>query len=155
QHSSLGGVVAAPFVPELERDVASATDFPVATTGFGFSYHFDPGSTFFVRSERTLGSTFIERPATIGQGLFDIRLTYFYAHFTESDGDSLEGLVEPVLFRTVGLLDLGKVRFQQFALTSQTIHVAATYGLLPDLDLSVLVPLQETSLKVRQIATSP
>jgi hypothetical protein len=155
QGSALGRVVAAPFRDEIQRDVTIATDFPTSTTGFGYSYRYDMETGAFVRSSRTLGSTFVERPDTIGRGLLDFHLTYFHASFSSKDGQDLDGLVEHALFRTVGLLNPGTITFEQFALTSDAFYLTFTYGVLDNLDASLLLPLKYTRLETSQLASTP
>jgi hypothetical protein len=152
--SHLERLVAAPFVFELQQDIAIATDFPATATGQGFTYRFDPTLGGFRRNEQTLGPTLLERGHTIGAGRLDLGLSYLYASFTTINGEPLNSLTRPVLFQSVGLLDRGSIHFQQFDLRTHAFYISATYGLTQRWDFNVLFPLLFTTLSLQKTITN-
>jgi hypothetical protein len=151
---SSGTLVAAPFVFELQRTISRATDFPATTTTPGFTYHYDPVLVSFERSSTSLGPAFLERADTVGQGRFDLGMSYLYADFVEKDGEDLDGLTEGLLFRNLGILDGATVTFTKFDLTVQALYFSGTYGITDRWDVNLLVPLFHTSLDVDQRLTT-
>lgn len=150
--------VTAPFEFELQRTISRGTDFPATATTPGFTYKLNPELGVYERSSVSLGSAFLDRADTVGKGRFDLGISYLHADFTEKDGDSLDGFQDVVLYSrfggTGGFLDAAQVDFLKFDLSTDALYFSSTYGILPNLDVNLLVPLFITSLDVRQRLTT-
>jgi hypothetical protein len=143
----------------------AANNIPVISASAGFTYRYNPQLEVFERSAETLGPIFLERPETLGQGKFNVNVSYQYVNFNEFDGrdlDDLEG-EGPIVLRNVdaagNLLGFTADRLR-YGLGLRN-HIAAfsfTYGVLNELDVNLLLPLISTALDVdvtkRQVATA-
>ena len=140
-----GFVTITPAILELQRALARATDFPATTTTPGIVYRFDPAVGAFERVQGPLGPAFLERAETVGRGRFDLGASYLYARFTRLDGDSLsEQLSSRFVAVSGNLVVPQRVETQDFSLTSHVMYLSATYGVLADLDVNLLLPLYYT-----------
>jgi Putative MetA-pathway of phenol degradation len=140
-----GFVTITPAILQLQRALARATDFPATTTTPGIIYQFDPSVGAFERVAGPLGPAFLERAETVGQGRFDLAANYLYAHFTRFDGDSLsERLSSRFVAVSGNLVVPQRVETRDFSLTSNVMYFSATYGVLADLDVNLLLPLYYT-----------
>src|SRR5262249_37522456 len=75
-------------VKDLTSQIASQlSSFPLASSGGGFAYRFDPSLGFFTRVTESFGPIYTERVDTIGKGRFNLGLNY--SHFTF---DKINGL---------------------------------------------------------------
>ncbi len=143
---------------------AEAADFPAISTVPGFTYRYDEKLQVFTPVTESLGPIFVERPETLGQGKFEFGVSYAYVDFKKLNGTDLDQLGFtlahndccggpntpdfPAFEDDTITVDLNK-----FELTSNVVTVAGTSGLTPSLDLNLLLPIVQTSLKVRGVAT--
>src|SRR6266850_1430843 len=73
----------------------AARNLPIVSSSAGFTYRYNPQLEVFERTSDTLGPLFLERPDTLGQGKFNINVSYQYVNLNQIVGLSL----------TYGLLD--------------------------------------------------
>ncbi len=143
---------------------AAASDFPAVSTVPGFTYQYDEKLQVFTPVAGTLGSIFVERPETLGQGKFEFGLSYAYVSFKQLNGTDLDKLDFTLhhndccggpntpdfpAFED----DSIDVNFQKFDLTSNVIDLSGTYGVTPRLDVNLLLPIVYTEMNVRAQAT--
>mgnify|MGYP001410616569 CR=1 FL=1 len=76
----------------VQQLAPNAADFPALSTAPGFTYTFNPELDEFERSSNSLGSVFVERPRTIGEGRLALGVSYAFVDFQELDGEELDGL---------------------------------------------------------------
>src|SRR5262245_51293350 len=77
----LGNVLA----PQVESLAVRGIDFPIPPTAPGFVYSYDPQLQTFTRS-KSLGPSFSERPDTVGQGRFDVGMSFLFGDLDSVDG---------------------------------------------------------------------
>jgi hypothetical protein len=135
---------------------SAARNLPVVTASAGFTYRYNSQLEVFERTSETLGPIFLERPDTLGSGKLNINVSYQYVDLNQIDGESTSSLEarDPVVVRVVDVagnplgFTANRVRYD-FSLVSHIIGLSATYGLLDDLDVNILVPLIQTENKVK------
>jgi len=118
---------------------------PLGASGAGFSWVFHPESGTFERAANSFGPAFTERALTIGKGRFGLGVNYQRSTFDKLEGQSLAG---SQIRHYTGLPDAG-VFFEDsldLKLTTDTVAVAANYGLTDRLDLGVMVPISRVKL---------
>ena len=133
----------------------AARNLPIVSSSAGFTYRYNPQLEVFERTSDTLGPLFLERPDTLGQGKFNINVSYQYVNLNQIDGtptDRLEAS-DPIIVRvadvtgtTVGFT-ANRLRYD-FNLVNHIVGLSLTYGLLDDLDVNILVPLIRTEFDV-------
>jgi hypothetical protein len=159
----------APLAPVLAGTVAST--YPVASASASVIYVYNPQVDAMERRTRVAGPIIGERAETIGQGEFDLALSYSYVDLATIDGDDLGALVNrptvggrSVVFPVPDGVQLANGRFTNFlpvrvvADLDVRAHIAAaslTYGITPDLDVNLWLPLVRTSLDVSTDAVAP
>ena len=131
------------------------TSLPLPSPASGFTYRFDATTGTFIRSSRSFGPILTDRAETIGRGKFAFGYTFQFYSF-----DRLEGLdltTVPAVF-THDDRQLGGGR-TDVVTTRSAIDIsvgqwtgALTYGLSDRLDISLAVPLVNTSLHVSSAA---
>jgi hypothetical protein len=148
------------FVKQL---APNAADFPAISTVPGFTYRYNPDILSFERSSASLGPVFIERPQTLGQGKFDIGMSYLFVDFEELNGKDLDRLKfrlthndccneknpPPSPGIPVFENDTADIFFEKFALRSHVVSFFATYGITDRWDVNILLPVVFTSLQLR------
>jgi hypothetical protein len=152
----------APIAPALANTVAST--YPVGSASSGVTYAYDPKLDTLVRESGVAGPIIGERAETIGKGRFNLSAAFSYVHLTSINGDALDSLVnrprvngKTLIFPVPNGIQLADGRFTTFL----PVHVVAdldvqayllspsvTYGVTPDLDVNVTLPLLRTSLGV-------
>lgn len=143
-----GAVTITPSILRLQRALARATDLPATTTTPGYTYRFDPESGAYVRVTGTLGPAFLERAETIGKGRLDLSASYLYAHFTESDGRSLDQELSSKFVTTFDdLVVPQRIDTRNFSLTSHVTYFSATYGVDDRTDVNLLLPVYYTVMR--------
>ena len=132
-----------------------ANNLPVISASAGFTYRYNPQLEVFERSSETLGPIFLERPDTLGQGKFNVNVSYQYVEFDEFDGQSIQNLQgkNPIVLRTVdsagNLVGFTADSLQyRLGLHNNIVAFSFTYGILDNLDVNLLLPLIATSLNV-------
>jgi hypothetical protein len=148
----------------VKQVASSAADFPAISTVPGFTYRYNTQLQVFERSSTSLGSTFVERPQTIGQGKIDFGISYLFVDFEELNGKNLDRLS----FRNLEHNDCcnaanpppspGVPAFEQdtadlfikkFTLQSHVLSLSATYGITDHWDVNILLPFVFSHFKLR------
>jgi hypothetical protein len=141
----------------LAQDIAvtNANNIPVISASAGFTYRYNPQLEVFERSAETLGPIFLERPETLGQGKFNVNLSWQYVEYNEFDGQSLRNLHGngPIVLRNVdasgNLLGFEADNLQyRLGLRNNIVAFSFTYGILDNLDVNLLMPIITTALDV-------
>jgi len=142
------------FAQNLSNALGIATsqtitqNVPVASVALAFSYRYNPALSIFERSTNMLGPMFAERALTIGKGNLNFNIGYAYVGFDDINGSSLDQLTtSPGFFFT----NQGDAAQLHTRLNVQTHVFAPTvrYGLSDNLDLSLIFPILNTSLQIR------
>jgi hypothetical protein len=131
-----------------------ATSFPVTGASTSYVYRFDPATDSLQRVSIPLGPVFSERATTIGPRKLSIGANYLLVQYDAIEGRDMDTLVSndprgPGDYITIFCPGpfcepvQGQV---QLDLEAQIVTLSATYGLLRDLDLNILLPLVRTSL---------
>jgi len=157
----------APIGPALASTVAST--YPVVSASSSVTYVYNPEFETFERRTGVLRPAIGgERAETIGAGQFDVALSYFYVRLTTINGDDLSELVNRPLVggrfievrvpSGVRLKDGRVATFVPVRVTADLDVVAhivtpeITYGITPDLDVNLTLPVIRTSLDVAAAA---
>jgi hypothetical protein len=157
------------FSAELANELSS---YPVAASGGGFAYRYDPALGTFTRSADSFGPVYSDRADTIGKGKFNVGLNFSHFSFDSinnldlRDGDlrlvfthedtNRDGDHETLFFE-------GDVITSQLFLKVETDVTAfvLSYGITDRLDFGLVVPLvsvnmqAEAPAQVQRIATAP
>ena len=165
----LAGLEMGPIGPALANSVAST--YPVASASSSVTYAFNPKTETFERQTLVLGPIVGERAETIGQGQINIGVSYSAVDLSTINGNDLGNLVnqasiggQVVSFPVPGGVVRNNGKFTNFlpVLVHANIDVEAnigtpsiTYGVTPDLDVNLSVPLIETYLNVKVNETVP
>ena len=152
----------APIAPALANTVAST--YPIASASSAVTYVYDPAIDTLVRQAGVAGPIFGERAETIGKGVFNFSASLSYVHLTTINGDSMENLVnqprvngQMLIFPVPKGITLADGRFTTFLpvhvstdldVNAYVLSPSVTYGVTPDLDLNLTIPLLRTSLGV-------
>ncbi len=142
-----------------------ATTYPVASASASVAYVYNPALEAFERRTQVLGPIIGERAETIGKGQLNIAFSFSWVDLSTINGDDLGDLVNQpsiggrvVSFPVPGGVTLADGRFSNFlpVLVHANIDVEAdigtpsiTYGVTPDLDVNLSVPIMKTTLGVR------
>lgn len=151
----------------VEELSSQAADFPAISTVPGFAYRYDPKLEVFEPARGTLGPVYVERARTLGRGKLDFGISYLYADFDEVNGEDLDdlsftGLVHndccsatappPSQGNPAFESDTADVFVEKFTLKSHVLNLTGTYGLTPDWDVNVLLPIVHTTVDFRATA---
>jgi hypothetical protein len=163
------GLELEPLGAALASTVASV--YPVASASSSVTYVYNPTLETFERHTRVLGPLFGERAETIGAKQINVALSYSYVNITGINGQNLDTLVNRplignsfIFFPVPGGTTLADGRRTTFlpvlvhadiAPRANIISPAVTYGLTPDWDVNLTLPLLQTSLSVSATATVP
>ena len=170
--TELQGLEMEPLGPALANTVAAT--YPVASASSSITYVYDPTTETFERETRVLGPIIGERAETIGKGQLNVALSYSYVHPTSINGQDLSHLenVPEINGRVVSfhvppgsppiMLADGRVTtflpiqvMADLDMRAQLITPSVTYGLTPDWDVNLTLPLVYTSLRVSGTTTVP
>lgn len=167
----LAGLEIGPIGPALANTVAST--YPVASASSSVTYAFNPKTETFERQTRVLGPIIGERAETVGKGQINIGVSYSAVDFSTINGDDLGNLVNKpsigkdkqfVLFPVPGGVTLKDGRFTNHLPVEVHANIdvqadigtpSITYGLTPDFDVNLSVPLIQTYLNVKVNETVP
>ena len=165
----LAGLKMGPIGPALANTVAST--YPVASASSGVTYVYNPKLEAFERQAGVLGPIIGERAETIGQGQINVGVSYSSVDFSTINGDSLGNLVNQpsiggrvVSFPVPGGVTLKDGRFTTFLPVEVQANIdvqadigtpSITYGITPDLDVNLSLPLIQTYLNVKVNETVP
>jgi len=144
----------------------AARSLPVVAASAGFTYRYNPQIEAFERSTDTLGPLYLERADTLGQGKFNVNVSFQYVQFDQFDGTDITHLQnnDPIV---LNVLDAGgnvigrRANSLAYSLGIQNYITAFsfTYGILDDLDVNILLPIIATTLKVgvqsQQLQSAP
>jgi hypothetical protein len=152
----------APIAPVL-ADTLAAT-YPVASASSSVVYRYNPALDTLERQVGVAGPLIGERAETIGKGEFNVALSYSWVHPTTINGDDLDDLVNrtrvggrTIVFPVPDGIILADGRFTNFLpvrvgldldVQAHIVAPSLTYGLTPDLDVNVTLPVLRTSLDV-------
>jgi hypothetical protein len=158
----LAGLELEPVGPVLANTIAST--YPVASASSSVTYVFNPATETFERQTRVLGPIIGERAETIGKGQVNLALSYSYVRPKTINGDDLDSLVntpeidgQVVSFPVPDGVTLADGRFSNFLpifvdadidIEAQILTPGITYGVTPDLDVNVSLPVIRTFLRV-------
>jgi hypothetical protein len=159
----------APIAPALANTVAST--YPVASASSGVTYVYDPAVDTLVRQPGVAGPILGERAETIGKGRFNFSASFSYVHLTSINGDDLDSLEnrprvkgQTLIFPVRGGITLADGRFSTFLpvrvvadldVEAYILSPSVTYGVTPDLDVNVTLPLLRTLLGVTAHSQAP
>src|SRR5262249_37032091 len=118
-----------------------------------------------------LGPILGERAETVGQGQFDLALTYSFVDLTTINGEPLDHLVNSprvngrfLFFPVSGGTKLKDGRFTtelpvrvvlDIGVEAHIVSPSVTYGVTPDLDVNLTLPIVRTSLDLRTRSRIP
>jgi len=140
-----------------------AASFPVTGASAAYVYRFDPATDSFQRLNIPLGPVFSERAETIGRHKLSLTLNYTLVQYDTINGRDLDNLTSndprgpsdhivvcagPAFCEPV----LGQARID---LEAQIVSLSATYGVAPDLDVNVVLPLVRTYLRTSTTFAGP
>ena len=163
---------AAHFTAESEAQLTVLNDslrgqlstLPLPSPSGGFSFQFDPALGSFTPTTDSFGPIYSQRANTTGKNRWTFGASYSRFTFDSLDGKDLEDgdLVVTFLHEPTG----GQVGLPPFFFESDTITarisaeitsnvfvLAATYGVLDNLDLSIALPIIHTKIKLKGVAT--
>jgi hypothetical protein len=129
----------------------AARDLPVVSASAGFTYEYNSELEIFERSSQTLGPILLERPDTLGRSKLNVNLSYQYVRFDAYDGQDIDSLESPypIVTNVVsgGVVTAANATRLEYdlGLTNHIVALSATYGILDDLDVNILLPLIQTS----------
>jgi len=131
------------------------TTLPVTSSASGFTYRIDPAlGGVPVRTTGTFGSFFTERSLTIGRLQLSLAATYQGMSFDEIDGRNLR---DGTLRATASRLTSDQVPFDVETVTlrihTDTITVAANYGVTERFELGAALPLERLTITGQRIDT--
>jgi len=160
------------IAPAISAAIAQAVtqEFPSASVAPAFSYRFNPALSVFERLTGVPGPLFSERALTLGKGQFNFGIGYSFIDFSDLNGKSLDNIRSPGLLNEVftedgipvGQLPTGEELFfapasasvirTRMDLQAHIIVPALRYGITDNWDVSLSIPILNTSLKVRNEA---
>jgi hypothetical protein len=159
----------APVGPALADAVALA--YPVASASASVTYAYDPTLDTLVRRTGVGGPVIGERSETIGRRQLDFGLVYSWVRLATINGAALDSLLNQPLvhgralvFPVRGGVTLRDGRFSNFlpvrarvdlGVEAHLVTPSVTYGITPDLDVNVSVPVVHTALDVAADTLAP
>jgi hypothetical protein len=159
----------APLASPLAATVAAT--YPIASASSSVAFVYNPAVDAIERRPGVLGPILGERAETVGAGRFDVGIAYSFVQLSTIDGDPLDDLVNEasvqrrfVFFPVPGGITLRDGRRTTVLpvrvsldvdVTAHLLSPSVTYGVTPDLDVNVLLPLLHTELAVRTSARAP
>jgi len=159
----LAGLELEPIGPALANSLA--TTYPVASASSSVTYVYNPALESFERRTQVLGPIIGERAETIGKGQLNIGFSLSWVDISTINGEDMGDLVNQasvggrvVSFPVPGGVTLADGRFSNFlpVLVHANIDVEAnigtpsiTYGVTPDLDINLSLPIMTTYLSVK------
>lgn len=141
------------------NDIISAQvgAIPFASAGAGFAFRFDEDLGTFVQVTESFGPVYAERADTIGNGRFNVNLSFTAFKYDEFLGDDLDDLVVTTLHdpdiippfdeRTSFELDTVDAHLN-LDININALNFAGTYGVTDRLDVGFLVPVAEVDVRV-------
>src|SRR5437867_554401 len=158
-----------PLAPALADSIALT--YPTASASSSVIYVFNPELGTYERENPVLGPIIGERADTIGRRQFNVAVSYSYVHLTSIDGEDLGRLENRAILkgRVIALPVPGDTVLRDGRLTNfvpvrvvadidAQAHIVTpqiTYGLTPDLDVNLAVPLLRSTLRVGALIQVP
>jgi hypothetical protein len=159
----------APIGPVLAATVAET--YPVASASSSIVYRYDPTIDAPVLSLGLPGPIFGERAETVGQGRLDLTASYSFVRLATIEGEPLDDLVNQrtvgsrfLFFPVRGGVMLKDGRFTtvlpvhvtvDLGVDAHIVSASLTYGVTPDLDVNVTLPVIRTSLDLQTTSVVP
>ena len=117
---------------------AQSTTFPVGSSAGGFTWTFDRQLGMPTRRSRTFGPMFAERPLTTGRHRLNISLAFQRTQWKSLAGFQLD---EGLPFITDDFYESERIEQRGIVhLTTEQAVVNASFGVLENLDIGVIVP---------------
>lgn len=143
------------FNTELAGEISS---FPLASSGGGFTYRFDPELGVLTRTTESFGPVYTERADTIGKGRFNFGVNFSSFTFDKIDGLSIRDGDLKLVFTHQPIANLffeGDVITAQLFLKMKTEITAFvfTYGVTDQLDVGLAVPLVKVDMQLQSTDT--
>jgi len=140
-----------------------AASFPVTGTSSAYVYRFDPASDSFQRLNVPLGPVFSERAATVGRRKLSVAVNYLIAEYDSMNGQRLDAMLssdptkggDHITICASAVLCEPVAALAQLDLEAEIVTFSATYGVTPDMDISVSMPLIRTALRASTTFTGP
>ncbi|MDQ6893975.1 MAG: hypothetical protein M3167_14985 [Acidobacteriota bacterium] len=140
------------------------SSFPLASSGGGFTYRFDPQLGVLTRTTGSFGTIYTERADTIGKGRFNLGLNFSHSAFTRIDNLNLRnGDLNLVFTHADDNGDGGHIHsfFEGDVITAELLMKIETditafvlnYGVSDRLDIGVAVPIVRVKLETQSTAT--
>jgi hypothetical protein len=159
----------APIGPVLAATVAGT--YPVASASSSVVYTYDPTVDAPQLRPELAGPIFGERAETVGRGRLDFTASYSFVRLATIDGESLDDLVNRrtvgnrfLFFRVRPAATLADGRVTTLLPVHVTLDIgveahivspSVTYGVTPDLDVNVTLPVIRTSLDLHATTVVP
>jgi len=155
------GITSGSAFNALAENIAdtAARAVPLISSSAGFTYQYNATTEVFERTSQTLGPLFLERPDTLGQGKFNVSVSFQYVELNEFDGTSLTKLEsnDPIIIRTAAGFRATQLRYS-LGLQTYATGLSFTYGVTDDLDVNLYLPILATNMRVgvhsRTVATA-
>jgi hypothetical protein len=145
------GITSGSAFATLAENIAdtAARSVPVLSSSAGFTYRYNAATEVFERTSQTLGPLFLERPDTLGQGKFNVSVSFQYVELNTFDGTSLTDLQsnDPIIIRTPTGFRATRLRYS-LGIQSYVTAFGVTYGVTDDLDVNLYVPVIATNMRV-------
>ncbi|MGE0820578.1 MAG: hypothetical protein AB7G75_00750 [Candidatus Binatia bacterium] len=155
QTSGRGGI-ASLFSRALGSNILTESAvIPLPSGSAGFEYSYNPALNVFERTSIGLGAIFSERINTLGKGAFALGISYVRQDFDTFNGKPISNLrLNKGLFpgqQSLGpFLDTGIVDAQvNLDIETNTVALYGIYGLTDWLDLSLLLPITDISVRAK------
>lgn len=138
--------------------VEQLTTFPIGSSSGGFIYGFDPALGTFVRSTRSFGPSYSERPLTSGRRTLSVGFSVQSVDYDRFDGNRIDGddvrfyfvhrdlNVSTPLALTPERSDVLEATLK-LRISSRTTLTSVTYGVTDRLDIGVTIPYMSTTLE--------
>ncbi|MGH7820243.1 MAG: hypothetical protein ACREQ9_10750, partial [Candidatus Binatia bacterium] len=141
----------------FSRAAAAALDrVPVPSGATSFVYEYDPALETYVQSEAPMTPAISQNARTNGRGTFTFGHAYTYLDYNQLEGQdrrrvlfSAFGGPLPNIFPSVPDPQADFVGRFDYKLTQQIFAFSATYGVLENVDIGVLVPLVDVDFRGR------
>ena len=134
--------------------------FPVTGASSSYAYRFDPATDSFQRLSIPLGPVFSERAETLGARKLSVGINYLLVRYDTIDDRDLDNLVsndptkagDHVAICTgppnkPGVVCEPVAAAARVDLEAQMVTLSATYGVTPELDVNVFLPVVRTFVR--------
>jgi len=154
------GGIASQFVRGLSNNILTESAvIPLPSGSAGFEYTYNPNLNIFERTSIGLGAIFNERVSTLGKGVLALGAAYIRQDFDTFNGrqisknNSFQSLLPEFgsnIFLETGEGDRSILDATvKLDITTNTAALYGIYGLTEWIDVSLLVPLTDISIKAK------